>query len=381
MFAANAGMFDPALKPVGLYVEQGRELAHLNTRSAHGNFHMKPNGVYVSADAAGVVDTPTFLQQKPRAQLATQSGPMLVINGRLHPRFNRRSTSLKARDGVGVRADGKVLFAISEGEVSFDAFARLFRDGLNCPNALFLDGGSAATLYMPSRNSVRQHRAAWPDAGRIREKQMSILNLPRPAWMSDDVVMLEEQARRFIAAEYVPQLDAWNERGMYEREEWTKAGAAGLLCPAIPEQYGGAGGSFAHEAVIIRQLGLAGFDSFGAPLHSGIVAPYILHYGTEEQKQRWLPRLVTGELIGAIAMSEPGTGSDLQGVRTSAKKSGNGYVLSGAKTFITNGQHANFIVVVAKTDPGAGSKGVSLLVVETDDASGFRRGRKLNKLG
>jgi uncharacterized protein YigE (DUF2233 family) len=153
LFAANAGMFDPALKPVGLYVEQGRELTHLNTRSAHGNFHMKPNGVfYLSADAAAVAETRQFLQQKPRPQLATQSGPMLVINGRLHPRFNRRSTSLKARDGVGVRADGRVLFAISEGEVSFDAFARLFRDGLNCPNALFLDGGSAATLYVPSRN-------------------------------------------------------------------------------------------------------------------------------------------------------------------------------------------------------------------------------------
>jgi uncharacterized protein YigE (DUF2233 family) len=153
LFAANAGMFDPALKPVGLYVEQGRELTHLNTRSAHGNFHMKPNGLfYLSADVAAVAETRQFLQQKPRPLLATQSGPMLVINGRLHPRFNRRSTSLKARDGVGVRADGRVLFAISEGEVSFDAFARLFRDGLNCPNALFLDGGSAATLYVPSRN-------------------------------------------------------------------------------------------------------------------------------------------------------------------------------------------------------------------------------------
>src|SRR5436190_6054251 len=210
---------------------------------------------------------------------------------------------------------------------------------------------------------------------------MSILNVPPASWMTEDVVLLGEQARRFIATEYVPQLDRWNEHGMYEREVWTKAGAAGLLCPAIPEEYGGAGGSFAHEAVIGRELSLAGFDSFGAPLHSGIVAPYILHYGTEEQKQRWLPKLVTGELIGAIAMSEPGTGSDLQGVRTSAKKSGNGYVLSGAKTFITNGQHANFIVVVAKTDPGAGSKGVSLLVLETDDAPGFRRGRKLKKLG
>src|SRR5207247_2213313 len=126
---------------------------------------------------------------------------------------------------------------------------------------------------------------------------MAVLDLPPPTWMTDDVVMLEEQARRFIAAEYVPQLDAWNEHGMYDREVWTKAGAAGLLCPAIPEQYGGAGGTFAHEAVISRELSLAGFDSFGAPLHSGIVAPYILHYGTDEQKKSWLPKLVTGELV------------------------------------------------------------------------------------
>jgi acyl-CoA dehydrogenase len=210
---------------------------------------------------------------------------------------------------------------------------------------------------------------------------MSVLNLPRPGWMTEDLVLLEEQARRFIATEYVPHLDSWNEQGMYDREVWTKAGAAGLLCPAIPEEYGGAGGSFAHEAVIGRELSLAGFDSFGAPLHSGIVAPYILHYGTDEQKRRWLPKLVTGELVGAIAMSEPGTGSDLQGVRTTAKKSGNGYVLNGSKTFITNGQHANLIIVVAKTDANAGAKGVSLMVVETEDAAGFRRGRKLKKLG
>ena len=211
---------------------------------------------------------------------------------------------------------------------------------------------------------------------------MSVLNLPPPSWMTEDLVLLEEQARRFIATEYVPHLDTWNEQGMYGREVWTKAGSAGLLCPAIPEEYGGAGGSFAHEAVIGRELSLAGFDSFGAPLHSGIVAPYILHYGTDEQKRRWLPKLVTGELVGAIAMSEPGTGSDLQGVRTTAKKSGNGYVLNGSKTFITNGQHANLIIVVAKTDATAGAKGVSQMVVETEDATGgFRRGRKLKKLG
>src|ERR1700681_1018241 len=210
---------------------------------------------------------------------------------------------------------------------------------------------------------------------------MTALDLPRPAWMSEDVVLLEEQARRFMQAEFVPHLDRWNEQGMYEREVWTKAGAAGLLCASMPEQYGGAGGSFAHETVINRELALCGFDSFGGPLHSGIVAPYILHYGTEEQKQRWLPRLATGELVGAIAMTEPGTGSDLQGVRTTARRSGNGYVLDGAKTFITNGQHANLVIVVAKTDPTEKAKGVSLMVVETADATGFRRGRKLKKLG
>src|ERR1700688_666872 len=210
---------------------------------------------------------------------------------------------------------------------------------------------------------------------------MPAINVPRPAWMTEDLVLLEEQSRRFMQAEFTPQLDRWHEQGMYEREVWTKAGAAGLLCASMPEEYGGSGGSFAHEAVINRELSLAGFDTFGAPLHSAIVAPYILHYGTEDQKKRWLPKLATGELVGAIAMTEPGTGSDLQGVRATAKKSGNGYVLNGSKTFITNGQHANLVIVVAKTDPKAGSKGTSLLVVETEEAAGFRRGRKLKKLG
>jgi len=210
---------------------------------------------------------------------------------------------------------------------------------------------------------------------------MNTLNLPRPAWMTEDLVLLEEQARRFIVGEFAPHFDEWNEQGMYPREVWTQAGAAGLLCAGIPQQYGGAGGSFAHEAVIDRELSLAGFDSFGGPLHSTIVAPYILRYGTEEQKRRWLPKLATGECVGAIAMSEPGAGSDLQAVRTTAVRKGNRYLLNGSKTFITNGQHANLIIVVAKTDPTERAKGVSLMVVETDDAPGFRRGRKLKKLG
>jgi acyl-CoA dehydrogenase len=199
--------------------------------------------------------------------------------------------------------------------------------------------------------------------------------------MAEDLILLEEQARRFMAAELVPHVERWTENGMMDRGAWNQLGEAGLLCAGIPEQYGGAGGSFAHETVINREFALAGLDQIGAPLHSGIVAPYILRYGTEEQKRRWLPRLATGEMVGAIAMSEPGTGSDLQGVRTSARKSGNGYVLNGSKTFITNGQHANLIVVVARTDPDAGHKGISLMVVETEDAPGFRRGRKLAKLG
>jgi acyl-CoA dehydrogenase len=199
--------------------------------------------------------------------------------------------------------------------------------------------------------------------------------------MTEDLVLLEEQARRFINAEFVPHLDRWHDKGMYEREVWTKAGEAGLLCATMPEEYGGAGGNFGHEAVINRELSLAGFDSFGAPLHSGIVAPYILHYGTEDQKKRWLPKLARGDYVGAIAMTEPGTGSDLQAVKTSARKSGNQYVINGSKTFITNGQTANLVIVVSKTDPAQGAKGTSLIVVETDEAEGFERGRNLHKIG
>jgi uncharacterized protein YigE (DUF2233 family) len=152
IFAINAGMFDPAFRPVGLYVEQGRELMRANTKSGYGNFHLKPNGVfYVAGDMAGVLETSAYLKRRPAVDLATQSGPMLVINGRLHPKFDRASSSLKPRNGVGVRAPNTVVFAISEGEVSFLAFARLFRDRLKCGDALFLDGGSASSLYLPTR--------------------------------------------------------------------------------------------------------------------------------------------------------------------------------------------------------------------------------------
>jgi acyl-CoA dehydrogenase len=167
------------------------------------------------------------------------------------------------------------------------------------------------------------------------------LSVPPASWMTEDLTLLQEQTRKFLNAELVPHLEEWHEKGIMDRAAWNKLGEAGLLCAAIPEEYGGAGGTFGHETIINREFALAGLDSIGAPLHSGIVAPYILNYGTEEQKKKWLPRLATGELVGAIAMSEPGAGSDLQSVRTTALKSGNGYVLNGSKTFITNGQHAN----------------------------------------
>jgi acyl-CoA dehydrogenase len=200
-------------------------------------------------------------------------------------------------------------------------------------------------------------------------------------WMTDEHTMLLESATRFFKEQWGPKDEAWRAQGMMDREAWREAGANGFLCASMPEEYGGAGGDFGHEAALILAQAAAGQSGFGGALHSAIVAPYILHYGTEEQKKRWLPKMATGELIGAIAMTEPGTGSDLQGVRTSAVLEGDTYKINGSKTFITNGQLANLVVVVCKTDKGKGAQGISLLMVETDAVSGFRRGRNLDKIG
>ncbi|TPJ36282.1 acyl-CoA dehydrogenase family protein [Mesorhizobium sp. B2-8-3] len=208
-----------------------------------------------------------------------------------------------------------------------------------------------------------------------------ILGLPKPAWAADEVGMLYDMASRFMSEEIAPRYDEFEKNEMFDRESWLKAGAAGLLCASMPEKYGGSGGTFAHESAIIEAIGHVGVDGFGIGLHNSIVAPYILHYGSEEQKQKWLPKLATGELIGAIAMTEPGAGSDLQGVKTRAEKDGNHYKISGSKTFITNGQLANLVIVVTKTEPDKGAKGTSLIVVETDEVEGFQRGRNLDKIG
>lgn len=210
---------------------------------------------------------------------------------------------------------------------------------------------------------------------------MGVLQVERAAWMSEDLVVFDDAARKFLERECLPHSEKWIKQQHVDRAIWKKAGEAGLLCASTPEAYGGAGGNFAHEAVIIDHLGRLGIDGWGITLHNAIVAPYIFHCGTEEQKRRWLPRLASGDLVAAIAMTEPGTGSDLQAIKTTARPDGNHYVINGSKTFITNGGTANFIIVVAKTDPTQGSKGTSLLVVETDEAEGFRRGRVLDKIG
>jgi long-chain-acyl-CoA dehydrogenase len=199
--------------------------------------------------------------------------------------------------------------------------------------------------------------------------------------MTDEHRMLQDTVARYIAERWVPRAAEFRAEGRMGPAVWREAGANGLLCLTMPTEYGGGGGDFGHEAVVLLEQARANLSGWGGGLHSAIVAPYILHYGTEAQKRRWLPKMATGEFITAIAMTEPGTGSDLQGIRTQARRDGDHYVLNGAKTFITNGQNANLICVVCKTDPAAGARGTSLLFVETDGAAGFCRGRQLDKVG
>ncbi|CAN7708013.1 acyl-CoA dehydrogenase family protein [Aminobacter sp. LjRoot7] len=199
--------------------------------------------------------------------------------------------------------------------------------------------------------------------------------------LAEEMEAFRNSVRRFLSEEVVPDIATFRAARRVPPAVWKKAGEMGLLGVSIPEQYGGAGGNFRHEAVIIEELSRIGFPDFGIPLHNGIVAPYIANYGSEEQKRNWLPKLATGEMIGAIAMTEPGTGSDLQAIRTKATRDGNRYLINGQKTFITNGQNANLVIVATKTDASAGSKGTSLFVVETEAVEGFRRGRNLEKIG
>jgi alkylation response protein AidB-like acyl-CoA dehydrogenase len=187
--------------------------------------------------------------------------------------------------------------------------------------------------------------------------------------------------RRFVEREIAPYHAAWEEQGYVDREVWRRAGANGFLCMTMPEALGGAGADKLYSVVQMEELALGGYSGIGFGLHSEIVAPYLLHYGTPQQQARWLPRLASGELVGAIAMSEPAAGSDLQAVQSTALRQADGsYRLNGSKTFITNGWHADLVIVVAKTDPKAGAKGTSLLVVERG-MPGFEHGARLKKLG
>jgi alkylation response protein AidB-like acyl-CoA dehydrogenase len=204
--------------------------------------------------------------------------------------------------------------------------------------------------------------------------------IPRTLF-STDHESFRDSFKRFMEKEIAPFHEAWEEQGYVDREVWRKAGDNGFLCMSMPEAYGGAGVDKLYSVVQMEELGLAGFTGIGYGLHNEIVAPYLLHYGTEAQKQTYLPKLATGEMIGAIAMSEPATGSDLQGIKTSAALQPDGsYVLRGSKTFITNGWHADLVIVVAKTDPDAGAKGTSLFLIERG-MPGFEKGKRLKKLG
>ena len=194
-----------------------------------------------------------------------------------------------------------------------------------------------------------------------------------------DLDLFRDQVRKFFDKELYPHLDRWEEDGIVDREFWKAYGEAGLLCPQVPAEYGGLGLDYRFNAVIGEELAYAG-SSAGVTLQSDITVDYIINYGSEEQKKRLLPGMVSGEIITAIAMTEPGTGSDLQGVRTTALRDGNHYVVNGSKTYITNGQNADVVIVVAKTDPSLGSKGISLILVERG-AEGFERGRNLDKVG
>jgi alkylation response protein AidB-like acyl-CoA dehydrogenase len=212
---------------------------------------------------------------------------------------------------------------------------------------------------------------------------MPVLDVPPPAFMEDpEIQMFADAANRFFERAAPPERVAgWREAGQVERAFWRETGAAGFLGVMVPEAYGGPGADFRHELVLLDVAARQNLEGFALGLHNVIITPYIILHGTEEQKQRWLPKLVSGERVSAIAMSEPGAGSDLQSIRTTARRDGEGYRISGSKTFISNGQVSDFIVVVAKTDPSLGSRGVSLLIVETDQVKGFRRGKKLDKIG
>ncbi|MGB9107789.1 MAG: acyl-CoA dehydrogenase family protein [Telluria sp.] len=199
-------------------------------------------------------------------------------------------------------------------------------------------------------------------------------------WMDAELEGFRDAVRRFVDHEVAPHQQRWREQQHVDREVWRQAGEMGLLLADIPDEYGGSGGSFAHQCVVFEELCYAGDTAFGLHVHA-IVAHYLLNQGTDAQKRAYLPKLASGEMIAAIAMSEPGAGSDLKGIRTTATRTADGYVLNGSKTFISNGYMADLILVVARTDPAGGSKGISLMLLETRNNPGFRVGRILEKVG
>lgn len=200
-----------------------------------------------------------------------------------------------------------------------------------------------------------------------------------PPWMEEELVLLRDAARKFFTTELASHHERWEANGMVNRDAWSKTGAAGFLLAEMPVAYGG-GGDYRHETMIMEEQLRCGVSGLGTQVHSQIVAPYLMHYGSEEQRQRWVPGMAAGTKVGAIAMTESSTRSDLQSIRSTAIRDGDEFVINGSKTYISNGQHCDLVIVVTKTDPSLGAKGISLIVVE-EGTAGFTKGRNLKKLG
>jgi acyl-CoA dehydrogenase len=208
-----------------------------------------------------------------------------------------------------------------------------------------------------------------------------MINKHVPSWYDDEVAALFDLAREFFEREVVAHVDKWDTQRRIDRSVWTEAGKLGLLLCSVPAEYGGGGGTFAHDLAVFDAQGYAGDLSLGIGVHSGIVPHYLVAYGSEEQKHQWLPPMASGEVLSAIAMTEPGAGSDLKAIRATAVREGDEYVVNGSKTFITNGNSADLVLLAVKTDPKAGARGISLLIVDVRDAPGYQVTRVLDKVG
>ncbi len=342
-------------------VPERREDDHVSVfqRAVHGHDHIAEaaNRLAIGADQAGFEGRGQALAQLFAVAQACQMEEILGLHegGSENPVDGQDADAPQGRGGL-VRHNSIVLIGESGHQTAGSSY--------------FLSDVSSVLCAGLGLGSDGQSRSITTTGGRM---------IPRTLFSSEHE-LFRDSVRSFLEKEAVPFHGDWEKQGYIDRQLWSKAGEAGMLCSHIPEQYGGLGADFLYSAVVIEEIGRLGLTGIGFSLHSDIVAPYILHYGSEALKQKYLPRLVSGDMVTAIAMTEPGAGSDLQGVKTTAVLDGDEYVINGSKTFITNGYLAELVIVVAKTDPKAGAKGTSLFLVEAD-TPGFSKGKRLEKVG